>query len=177
MKRIILLFILLGLMSITILPSQAHAQPDYIRLHIVASSDSLSDQAVKLCVRDDIRACAARILADCSNSTEAWQTLFEHQDELLKTARKSAEKYGSIQNVSLELGVYPFPDKVYGEELVPAGEYRAIRITLGEGEGRNWWCVVYPSLCLPEQADTDKPIEFYSSILRWAVRVWEAIRS
>lgn len=69
----------------------------------------------------------------------------------------------------------PFPDRVYARELVPAGDYRAIRITIGKGEGRNWWCMVYPSMCLPEDADVDAPVEFYSSVCRWFMRLKEAI--
>ena len=94
-------------------------------------------------------------------------------DEL--RARHIADYQALYNRVSLDLGVFPFPDRTYGEELVPAGYYRALRITLGEGNGRNWWCVVYPSLCLPETADIDGTVEFYSSIFRWAIRMWEAI--
>ena len=170
-------FLLIAAVIATLLtPLRASAQSDYIRLHIVAQSDSLHDQAVKLCVRDDIRACTSELLNGCSSPSEAWMLLQAHQNQLLQTAQESAQRYGFDGNVSLELGVFPFPDRTYGEELVPAGDYRAIRITLGEGKGRNWWCVVYPSLCLPETADTDRPVEFYSSIYRWAILVWEAIR-
>ena len=173
-KRSRFLLILLLLISFA-LPAAASAQPDYIRLHIVANSDSLIDQSVKLCIRDDIRALTSSLLADCSDTDTAWAILLDHQSELLTAAQESARRYGFTDDVSLETGVFPFPDRTYGNELVPAGDYRALRITLGRGEGRNWWCVVYPSLCLPEDADIDKPVEFYSSICRWAVRIWEAI--
>ena len=175
MKRTRRFLILLMMLAVLAVPFEANAQPDYIRLHIVADSDSLHDQAVKLCVRDDIRAYTADLLEGCEDSDAAWQILWAHQAELLETAQESARRYGFEGDVSLELGVFPFPDRTYAEELVPAGDYRAVRITLGEGEGRNWWCVVYPSLCLPEQADTDRTVEFYSSIYRWTIRLWEAM--
>ena len=172
-RRIISLIILPLLL---VLPLRAAAQPDYLRLHIVAASDSLIDQSVKLGVRDAIREYTAALLAGCSSTDEAWQALEAHRDDLLSAAQKSASLYGHEGSVTLETGVFPFPDRTYAGELVPAGDYRAVRIVLGEGEGRNWWCVVYPSLCLPEEADADKPLEFYSSICRWALRLWEVIR-
>ena len=172
-RRIVIFFCL---SIVLLLPVRAAAQPDYVRLHIIAASDSLTDQSIKLGVRDAIREYTAALLAGCSSTDEAWQTLEAHKDDLLCTAQKCASLYGHEGSVSLEMGVFPFPDRTYAGELVPAGEYRAVRIVLGEGSGRNWWCVVYPSLCLPEEADADKPLEFYSSIWRWALRLWEVIR-
>ena len=168
-------FLLLTMLAALLLPLRSSAQSDYIRLHIVADSDSLHNQAVKLCVRDDVRQYTGELLENCQSPDDAWALLCENESELLRIAKDSAARYGFSGSVSLDLGVFPFPDRVYGDELVPQGDYRAVRIVLGEGKGRNWWCVVYPSLCLPETADTDKPVEFYSSVIRWAVRMWEAI--
>lgn len=162
-------------LAMMIMPNNAAAQPDYIRLHIVAASDGVPDQVLKLCVRDDIRLCAQTLLNDCPCSDAAWRILEENQELLLQTAMESAARFGFDGDVSLETGVFTFPDRTYGDELVPEGNYRAIRVVLGEGNGRNWWCVVYPSLCLPSDADVDAPIEFYSSIWRWLIRVKEAI--
>ena len=170
-RFIILLFSLIMLL----LPVRASAQPDYIRLHVVAASDSLSDQAIKLAVRDGVRKCAAALLADCADPDSAYEVICAGRDELLAAAQEAARAAGYTGSVSAETGVFSFPDRTYGDELVPAGDYRALRIVLGEGEGRNWWCVIYPSLCLPEDADTDLPVEFYSSVCRWARQVWEAI--
>ncbi len=175
MKRFRHFLILFLLFSALVFPNHAAAQPDYLRLHIIANSDRLIDQSVKLGVRDGIREYTEGILSGCESSDEAWQRLHDHQNELLVTAGDAAALYGYEGDISLELGLFSFPDRVYGDELVPAGDYRAIRIVLGEGEGRNWWCVVYPSLCLPEEADTDQPLEFYSSICRWFLRMWEVI--
>ncbi len=179
-KKLFSLFILTMLClhaAFSVQTAHAAQQSDYIRLHIIARSDNLHDQAVKLLIRDGIREYAAELLKETSDADEAWQLLGQHEAELLHTAQLTAEQYGFEDEVRIELGVFDFPDRVYGEELVPAGEYRAVRIILGEGEGRNWWCVVYPSLCLPEDADIDKPVEFYSSICRWAKRLWEGIMS
>ena len=73
--------------------------------------------------------------------------------------------------MTVETGVFAFPDRIYGELFVPAGDYRALRVTLGEGEGHNWWCVLYPSLCVLDEtayyAGEVPPIEFYSSVGRF----------
>lgn len=173
MKKFRRLFLSILLILMLFIPTGAAAQPDYIRLHIVAASDSIHDQALKLQVRDAIRSCASELLADCSDSRIAYQLLREHQEALLHAARTAAERFGYSGQVSLEMGIFPFPDRTYGDELVPAGDYRAVRIVLGEGEGRNWWCVIYPSLCLPSDADIDKPVEFYSAIWRWLIQFKE----
>ena len=175
MKKTRRFLILLMMLAILAAPLGAAAQPDYIRLHIVADSDSLIDQSIKRGVRDAIREYTSALLAGCDDADAAWDALALHQDELLTVAKERAALYGFEEEISLELGVFPFPDRLYGDELVPAGDYRAVRIILGEGEGHNWWCVVYPSLCLPEEADADRPVEFYSSICRWVLRMWEVI--
>lgn len=180
MKKLCSLFILTILcLHAAFFPQSAHAaqQSEYIRLHIIARSDSLHDQAIKLMVRDTIREYTSSLLKEAQNPDQAWEMLCEHESDLLTAARHTAKAYGYGGNIEVELGEFDFPDRTYGDETVPAGKYRAVRIILGEGEGRNWWCVVYPSLCLPEDADIDKPIEFYSSIYRWAVRLWEGIVS
>ena len=176
LKKLRSILIIFMILTAVVLPVRAAAQPDYIRLHIAASSDSLIDQAVKLGVRNAVRRYTDRLLAGCASADEAWDMLQAHQADLLAAAEEACERLGFSAGVMLELGVFPFPDRVYADELVPSGDYRAVKITLGEGEGRNWWCVVYPSLCLPEDADTDRPLEFYSSVCRWAIRLWEAIR-
>lgn len=174
LRRILISIVMLIMAAV---PDSAAAQPDYIRLHIIANSDSVRDQVIKLCIRDDVREYTAQMLAECTDPEKAWQVLTDHQDFLLKTVQESAARYGYSDDVSLETGIFSFPDRTYGNELVPAGQYRAIRITLCEGQGRNWWCVVYPSLCLPAEADIDKPIEFYSSVWRWLIHIKEALFS
>jgi len=171
---------LLMILAILAMPSCANAEDstqEYIRLHIVARSNSPADQCIKLCVRDGIREYTAKLLADCTDSEEAWKLLAAHQNDMLCIAREIASAFGRESTVELKMGVFPFPEKEYGEEVVPAGDYRALRFEIDEAEGRNWWCVVYPSLCLSEDADIDRPLEFYSSIWRWAWRLWEVIAS
>ena len=180
MKKTRLFPPLLMLLAILAMPACADAQEgtkEYIRLHIIANSDSLTDQCIKLCVRDGIREYTSKLLASCADADEAWLVLSAHREEMLCIAREILAQCGRESTVELKMGVFPFPERSYGEEVVPEGDYRALRFEIGEAEGKNWWCVVYPSLCLSEDADTDRPIEFYSSVWRWALRMWEVIAS
>ena len=140
---------------------------DYIRLHVVAEDDSEAAQALKLEVRDACLEVARALLRDCDSPDEAWATLGENLDALEAAASARARELGCGETVTARLGVFEFPDRHYGGLFVPAGEYRALRVVIGAGEGHNWWCVLYPSLCLPEGVDPDAPIEFHSAILDW----------
>ena len=117
-----------------------------VRLHVVAVSDSEEDQEVKLLVRDAVLDRASPWLEGAATQEEAMAVLAEHLPEL---ARIGAEAAGGQVEVtaSLEEDVW-FPTKEYDDFALPAGRYAALRITLGEGEGHNWWCVVFPPLCL-----------------------------
>ena len=74
--------------------------------------------------------------------------------------------------MTCEAGVYDFPDRVYDGARVPAGKYRAVRVVIGAGEGRNWWCVLYPSLCMPEDCEPGEPVVFHSVIWDWLCRLF-----
>ncbi len=153
---------------------RAAAQIDYtgtlVRLHVVAEDDTPQAQEIKLAVRDACLACAGEYLADCSSSDEAYAALEDHLDDFRAAAARAAEDMGWSGEITAEAGVFAFPDRLYGSLRVPAGEYRALRVTLGAGEGHNWWCVLYPSLCGLDEAEyaaPDEPVKFYSSIWRW----------
>ena len=143
-----------------------------MRLHVVASSDSAQDQALKLWVRDGVRAVSAALLRDCESADEAWETVQENLPLLEGTARLFARAGGFSGKVQAQAGEFEFPDRVYAGELVPAGTYRAVRVVLGEGEGHNWWCVLYPSLCC---VDAETPPVFYSAIGRWMRGVFREV--
>ena len=143
------------------------AVADYIRLHVVADGDGEAAQALKLEVRDACLLCARALLEDCPDAETAWQTVCDGLPILALAARLRARACGWEGPVTAETGVYDFPDRRYGGVLVPAGEYRALRIVIGEGEGRNWWCVLYPSLCLTEDCVPGEPVRFYSDLLNW----------
>ena len=122
-------------------------ESDLVRLHVIADSDGESAQALKLEVRDAVLETAQEILKDCESADDAYEVLNENLEMFENAAKERAEELGWTGSVCAETGTFEFPDRVYGGTLVPAGEYRALRIVIGEGEGRNWWCVLYPSMC------------------------------
>ena len=133
---------------------------DTLRLHIRAGSDSVADQSAKLHVRDAV---LAYLDAACpaQSKPEALTWAAQHLFELQLTARHALAKLGLRAPVRVQLVNMYFPTRRYGSGALPAGRYDAVRIELGSGAGRNWWCVLYPGLCrsacgtyaLPEEND------------------------
>lgn len=118
-----------------------------IRLHVVANSDSHDDQALKLEVRDAILARAKELLDSVETKEEAWRALLKDADKLQAAAMKRIRAAGKSYDARVEMGTFAFPERTYGSVTVPSGNYDAVRVVLGEGEGRNWWCVLFPPLC------------------------------
>ena len=119
-----------------------------LRLHVVANSDSERDQALKLLVRDAVLARAGELLDGVSDRQGAEQALAPHLDELARSAEEVLAAEGCGDAVTVTLADQWFPTKEYDGFSLPAGQYRALRLTIGKGQGRNWWCVVFPPLCL-----------------------------
>lgn len=140
---------------------------DYIRLHVIADGDDEAAQALKLQVRDACLMAARTLLRDCDDADAAWETLNDELNLIELAALLRARACGWEGSVKAEAGVFAFPDRRYGGLLVPAGEYRALRVVIGDGEGRNWWCVLYPTLCLDADCDPDAPVAFHSTLLDW----------
>ena len=141
--------------------------PGYVRLHVVAASDSEEDQALKLEVRNAVLAGARALLGGCDGADEAWARVSAARETLEEVAASRARACGYVGPVRCETGVFPFPDRRYGDALLPAGDYRALRVVIGEGRGHNWWCVLFPSMCYPGDLSEGEPVRFYSSILNW----------
>ncbi|WP_043930068.1 stage II sporulation protein R [Bacillus sp. EB01] len=118
-----------------------------IRLRILANSDRKLDQDLKQKVRDEVNVKIAEWVGDLTSLDQARETIKNKIPEIEKIARNVLEENGSKQEAKAEFGLVKFPTKLYGQFLYPAGEYEAILITLGEGKGANWWCVLYPPLC------------------------------
>lgn len=118
-----------------------------IRLRILANSDSESDQAIKRLVRDAVNAEITKWVAELTSIEEARHLIRSRLPEIQKIAESVVAKEQSSQSVKTDFGKVDFPTKLYGQFLYPAGEYEAILITLGEGDGANWWCVLFPPLC------------------------------
>ncbi|PKG21996.1 stage II sporulation protein R [Niallia nealsonii] len=120
---------------------------DAIRLRILANSDSEEDQALKRKVRDAVNKEITKWVAELTSKEEAKQVLQSKLPEIQKIAEKVVAEENHQQTVKVKFGKVDFPTKLYGEFLYPAGTYEAILITLGKGEGANWWCVLFPPLC------------------------------
>ena len=163
-RRLFFVCILMAILMAA--PASASEAPasDYVRLHVVASDDTVSAQALKLRVRDAVLAAARRLLSDCDGADEAWRRVNAHLDALSAAATARARAQGWTGPVRCETGVFDFPDRRYGDTLVPAGKYRALRVVVGEGRGHNWWCVLYPTLCRTGDGG------FYSSVWNWLQR-------
>jgi stage II sporulation protein R len=158
-------FVALALCAAILLPAARAEAPDplkgLIRLQVVARSDSREDQLEKLMVRDRVRALAVEIVRGAKDSDEAYNRL-----------RAQRQALAAASGARVEIREVDCPLRVYGNLIVPAGRYRAVRVILGGGEGRNWWCVLYPDLCGvdPLEVDAlkgDAPVTFYSEIMRW----------
>lgn len=118
-----------------------------IRLRILANSDKEADQSVKRLIRDEVNADITEWVKDLTSLDEARKVIQSHLGDIEATAREVVKENGLEQSVSVDFGQAEFPTKLYGQYLYPAGEYEAVIITLGEGEGANWWCVLFPPLC------------------------------
>lgn len=139
------LFLMAGMWSSA---SQSALAEQVLRLHVVAHSDSQNDQALKLAVRDAVLAEAAPLLDGIADPEEAENALLPHLDGLAQTGRDVLSRAGCSHSVSVTVEDQWFPTRDYGSFSLPAGSYRALRVVIGEGRGQNWWCVVFPPLCL-----------------------------
>lgn len=118
-----------------------------IRLRILANSDNEKDQAVKRLIRDEVNADITKWVKDLTSLDDAREVIQSHLPDIQETAKVVMQENGLEQSVEVDFGQADFPTKLYGQFLYPAGEYEAVIITLGEGEGANWWCVLFPPLC------------------------------
>ena len=121
-----------------------------IRLHVIANSNDASDQALKLKVRDGIIAYMNE-QDDLTTTEETREYLRSDLDRLETIADGIIASEGYDYSAKAKLGIRYIPEKTYGDLIFPAGNYEALNITLGKGEGENWWCVLFPPLCLLEE--------------------------
>ena len=125
-----------------------------VRLHVLANSDSEEDQALKLLVRDAVLERAEDVLVQTSDRAEAEGKLRGHLLEFERAAAEVIREEGYDYTVTVELADTEFPTRAYDGFTLPAGEYLALRVLIGEAAGQNWWCVVFPPLCTAAAADT-----------------------
>jgi len=127
--------------DVLVIPNEA------IRLRILANSNSEKDQEIKRVVRDRVNEQITTWVSELQSLDEAREVIVENLDELEQIARHVLEEYSSDDALKIQFGKVNFPTKLYGNFLYPAGEYEAVLITIGNGVGDNWWCVLFPPLC------------------------------
>ena len=126
-----------------------------LRFHVLANSDSEKDQKLKLAVKDAVILRISDGMNQCKTKEEAENYILENKKEIEETARTVVAQYGEGYTVNLTLTKEYYPRRTYGDVTLPAGEYSSVRILLGEAEGQNWWCVLFPQVC----TDTATPAE------------------
>ena len=156
MKNVCIIFLLSIILSLTALgfsgglggSNVTNGQAnEYLRIHIRADSNEREAQAVKYLVRDGIVEYLTPIVACCETKTEAINGVSARLDGIEKKAEQILSQNGFSYGASAKLTKESFPTRVYENYTLPAGEYTALIVELGEGKGDNWWCVVYPPLC------------------------------
>ncbi|MGL4800267.1 MAG: stage II sporulation protein R [Cellulosilyticaceae bacterium] len=130
-----------------------------VRFHVIANSDTQEDQLLKENVRDAVLLYMEPILKDSPSIEETRVRITEHLDEINEVAATVIGNWGKTYSVYSELTHEDFPTKAYGDVVFPAGNYEACRIIIGEGAGKNWWCVMYPPLCYVDAATGVVPLE------------------
>ena len=117
------------------------------RLHVIANSNSDEDQNLKYKVRDNLLNYMNNICKNCTSKEEAINIVSKYQEEFKQVALETIKNEGYSYDVNITIGNFEFPTKHYGDISLPAGYYDALRVEIGEACGRNWWCVMFPSLC------------------------------
>lgn len=150
---------------------------EIIRLHILANSDSEADQSVKLTVRDSLSELAETALSDAADAAQAGERLRALLPEIEKIANTALDGAGIGYHATAKLGVSHFPPRTYAGVTLPAGNYNALIVTLGEGEGHNWWCVMYPPLCYAgeESVDASRLSEALETKVEYRFRIMDFI--
>lgn len=164
-----------------------------LRLHILAESDSDEDQRLKLLVRDELL--RSDIFGDAETLAEAEAIAAERLPDIVEIAEETLRRNGCNAEVTAELADMHFDSRVYGDITMPAGDYRALRVSIGSARGHNWWCVMYPPLCLPaaceageetvedksaeEEFFDEKELDILTKPKKYEVRfaIWDKIKS
>ena len=154
---------------------------DILRLHVIANSDSAEDQSLKLAVRDSVLQKSKKLFTECDDILSAEKLAGASLLSLKRTAQKAVRSAGYSYKIDVTLGQSYFPTRVYESITLPAGYYNSLKIIIGEGKGRNWWCVMFPSLCLPctdnkekllSEVLSEKEMKLIFSKPKYEIRFW-----
>lgn len=136
-----------------------------IRFHVLANSDSEEDQKLKLKVRDEVIKYLQPLLNESNSIKESEKIILSESENIKRISKNIISKNGYTYEVKVNLEYSKFPAKQYSNIVLPAGEYKALRIIIGDGEGKNWWCVMFPPLCFVDEnngvidKETDKKLK------------------
>lgn len=144
-----LAFTLISSMMGRTVETGSEIRSETLRLHIIANSDSEADQELKLKVRDAVMASTGELFAEVSGKTEAVAVAEYSADDIKAISENVIASEGFDYSVQVEVTEMWFETRSYDGFTLPAGDYDAVRIIIGAGEGKNWWCVMYPALCIP----------------------------
>ena len=151
-KKILLLLILLCLYIFInaysyVTQASFDLSKNVLRLHVIANSDSQKDQDLKYKVRDDLIQYMNTLCDNITSKEQAIETVSSHLTDFENIANNTIHKNGFSYNATVELGNFEFPTKTYADISLPSGFYDALEVKIGDSAGKNWWCVLYPSLC------------------------------
>lgn len=153
-KNAVLVLCIIGIVLLTLKSNasdsneiQENIADKILRFHVIANSDSAEDHALKLMVRDEVITYLSDILKDCNSLDESMQKVSLHYYDILCIAEDVIHENGYNYSVSCNIESAYFPVKSYGDITLPSGNYTALRVTIGNAKGRNWWCILYPPLC------------------------------
>lgn len=153
-RRIALVaFVVIGVFAWGIVTDSQALHDQLLRLHVVGASDSEADQDVKLLVRDAVLRSLEEGLEDLTDPQEAYDYVQRMLPKVESAANRCLEAAGFSDTVAVSLTEEAFPTREYDTFSLPAGVYKALRVVIGEGEGKNWWCVVFPQLCMGTEAE------------------------
>lgn len=151
-KRFTILFFLLFIYILISASAYTNAvcsdiSDSVFRLHVIANSNSVEDQNLKYIVRDNVLKYMSSITASITSKEEIIEIVYNHLEEFKQIAQDTVYENGFNYEVSVEIGNFEFPTKTYGDVSFPAGFYDALKIKIGNADGQNWWCVMFPPLC------------------------------
>jgi stage II sporulation protein R len=178
------LLLVAGLICYTVLsvlgwPKQevtAYNPNNLIRLHVIANSNSNFDQQLKLKVRDQVLQATRPMLSNNTSAETADRAIKNNLNYIEAVARAALLREGYNYPVRAEYGWKDFPDRRYGDQLVPQGSYRALRLVIGSGAGRNWWCVLFPPMCFSDLGKSVEPAEVQTSKVEIKFRLVERLQ-
>ena len=159
-QRLLIVTILILCLTVIVnaLPihGEAEVYDNVVRLHVIANSDSEADQALKLAVRDAVLQETQSLFVGCKSKGEAENSVKQNISLIESVAQETIRANGYDYAVSVELGIEEYPTKNYESCCFPSGEYMSLKIKIGEAVGQNWWCVLFPPLCLGAASNSEQ---------------------